>query len=370
MMMIQRLPFNIQAAFALVAFVALLSPHPVMGQTPLTIEDLVIVAIDQVSVPAVETGLLANLDTREGDAIVKGDLLARLDDKQARMAESLAKNQLAIATAQAKNFHALELAGKNLLRQQQLAEQQQLMHDIADRKANSNVRILAAEKSEAVAKNELSRASRARESFVDSVSRSEIESLQLAHERSQLETKQAELDQEIDRLTAESEDRAAAVGQLDVQRAQLEVSLADGDKKIAQLQVTSRRHEAELASLVATRHRIYSPISGTVAEIFKRPGEWIQVGEPLIRIVRLDRLRAEGFVSADKIDEIRGAKNVDLTIHQAGGEDINREGEVVFVSPEIDSVNDEVRFWVEFDNRKQDVLPGMRLSVSLRGADE
>ena len=42
---------------------------------------------------------------------------------------------------------------------------------------------------------------------------------------------------------------------------------------------------------------------------------------------------------------------------------IRREGRIVFISPEIDPVNEEVRFWVEFDNSTLDVLPGMRLSL-------
>ena len=33
---------------------------------------------------------------------------------------------------------------------------------------------------------------------------------------------------------------------------------------------------------------------------------------------------------------------------------------MVFISPEIDPVNHEVRFWVEFDNSDGDVLPGLR----------
>ena len=30
----------------------------------------------------------------------------------------------------------------------------------------------------------------------------------------------------------------------------------------------------------------------------KQPGEWVQAGEPVLRIARMDLLRVEGFVSA------------------------------------------------------------------------
>ena len=336
----------------------------------LRVHDMVIGAIDQVSVPAVETGLIAELLTKEGELVEKGNLLARLDDEQARIAEELAKNRLAIAVAQSESSLAGELAIKNVQHQRKLAKQHSLLLEIAQRKANNDVRVLASQKSEAVANNELARATQARQEYADSISRSELDSLRLAYERTQLETQQAKLDREIDQLSAKSEHEAASIHLLNVERGELEVARALGEDEVAKLQIAGRKHEANLASLIAKRHRITAPINGTVAEVYRKLGEWVQVGEPVLRIVRLDRLRAEGFASAEWIYQLKSASEAELTIHIPGRDDIRRNGQIVFVSPEIDSVNSEVRFWVEFDNPDRDVLPGMRLSLSLQVKDE
>lgn len=55
---------------------------------------------------------------------------------------------------------------------------------------------------------------------------------------------------------------------------------------------------------------------------------------------------------------------VDLDIDLGNGSTIDRIGEITYVGSEIDPVNNEVRFWVEFDNPGHEVLPGMRLRLS------
>ena len=42
-------------------------------------------------------------------------------------------------------------------------------------------------------------------------------------------------------------------------------------------------------------------IAGVVVEIKRRKGEWVEPGETVIRILRIDSLRAEGFVDASQV---------------------------------------------------------------------
>ncbi len=136
--------------------------RPAAAADPLTVPNLTVKLIDQRDVPARETGLLLELSVREGSHITKGQLLGKMDDRQARLEEKLAATQMSVATKQAENFHASDMAEKDFDQQQELNEQQKLLNDIAHRKAGNRVRILAAQKAEAVAKNELARATRAR----------------------------------------------------------------------------------------------------------------------------------------------------------------------------------------------------------------
>ncbi len=68
-------------------------------------------------------------------------------------------------------------------------------------------------------------------------------------------------------------------------------------------------------------------------------------------------------VSAEKALSLKGSLVLEIF---ANGATIERTGQVVFISSEIDPVNNEVKFRVEFDNPDQDVLPGMRLRLRAR----
>ena len=73
-----------------------------------------------------------------------------VDDRQAQVEESLAQTQLEIAREKAENELATDLAEKQLAQQQQIAKQHEITREVASRKANNEVRILASKKAESV----------------------------------------------------------------------------------------------------------------------------------------------------------------------------------------------------------------------------
>ncbi len=154
--------------------------------------------------------------------------------------------------------------------------------------------------------------------------------------------------------------------------AELEVSKSRFDQSILRLRADAIRHQVDQAKLVVMKHRIASPIDGVVAEVFRRPGEWVQPGDAIFRIVRLNRLRAEGFLSADQAIGLRSAATghsirsmVTLDWALPKGESKSIAGEVSFISPEVDAINNQVRFWVEFDNADAKIFPGMKVNVRI-----
>lgn len=342
---------------------AITLPAMAAAQDPSDIHDLVVVVIDSVEVAATETGVIAQLPVREGDSVKKGQVLGNLDDRRARLEKKLALTQLEIATAHATDGLGAELAEKKLEHQKQLAKQHEVVREIADRKAENEVRVLASKKAEGVTKNELDRANQARREFIDSVSQSEIDGLQLAFDRSKLETQQADFERGLDRLNVKSEMEAATAHILNIDRSKIELAQAVLDRKVQLLQKMFQEHQSELAALVVERHQLISPLDGHVVERMHGEGDWVKTGDAILRVVRLDRLRAEGFADAKMIDTLRANRNVTLTATDAPSAAITRPGTIVFISPEIDPVNNEVRFWVEFDNAKMDILPGMRVQL-------
>ncbi len=141
--------------------------------------------------------------------------------------------------------------------------------------------------------------------FVDSVSSSEIDGLRLAHQRLELEAQQAEFERQIDSLTAKSEDRASRIQSISVQRSQIAIDQAVLDQEIARLQATASECTQNLAELAVERHQVISPIDGIVVHRYQQPGEWVKSGDPILRVVRLDRLRAEGFLPTRLLKRLR-----------------------------------------------------------------
>jgi multidrug resistance efflux pump len=328
----------------------------------IVLERLVVVPIDQIAVPARATGALAEVVVREGGAVSKDAMMARLDDSQAIIETQRAATQLEIFAAMAQSSVDIDLARKAYDQAEKAAIVQSLNQEIASRKANNEIRVQAAQKAEAVAKNEWQRAVEARKVFNDSVSKSEIDGLTLAMQRSQLETQQAIFDRQQDQLLAKVEAASAEEQRIAIEHSRFGIEKALSDQGIAKLKLKSAQHEADLAALAVQRHRLIAPWDGVVTKIHRRTGQWVEMGEPVIELLRLDRLRAEGYVAKDLAAKLKPSMEVSLTI--VGDTELSRRaGTVVFINPEVDPVNGEVQFWIEFDNAEKDVLPGMRMSA-------
>jgi RND family efflux transporter MFP subunit len=208
----------------------------------------------------------------------------------------------------------------------------QIELDGASKQADSDVKVRYAKKSLEVAEAELRRALDSQKRLAQSVSESELDRLRLLAQKSSLEIEQANLELEL---------------------AHSERDLKENDLQVAEHDIAQRR--------------VTAPLAGFVAQINRHAGEWVQPGQTILRILRLDRLRAEGLVSSQAIaTNIKGRK-VTLTV-ELDGRKVEFPGEVVFVSPEIDPVNGQVRIWAEIDNADLQLRPGLHGSITISGA--
>ena len=199
---------------------------------------------------------------------------------------------------------------------------------IARRKSENNIKVRAARGAAAVAQSEYKRTLDARRRFPQSVTDSDLDRDRLTAERAELEVEQAEHDFGVEELTAQLKENELAVSVRNVERRQ-----------------------------------ILSPISGVVVEVNRRRGEWVEPGEEVFRVLRIDRLRAEGFLSADQVrSNLVGSRAV-LRVSLAGQPNAEFEGKVTFVSPELDPLNNQVRFWAEIENRDRLLRPGLQAAL-------
>lgn len=247
------------------------------------LERCLVSLIQEAKVPAREAGVLEELLAREGDVVKRGDLIARIDDNQPQMERRKAKAE----------------------------------HDQAVAKAESDVDVRYAVAAEKVAQVEYEKAAESDRKVPGSVTRVELNRLQLNEQKSELQIEQAQL-----------------------------------ERKVAEMAAISKGVEVDAAENSIERRLIKSPLDGVVVQVFPHQGEWMQPGDPLARVVRTDTLRVEGYVDSGRWnpEQVRD-RPVTVEVPLAGGRRETFKGRIVFTSPIVESGGD-YRVFAEVENRQ------------------
>ncbi|XZE53663.1 efflux RND transporter periplasmic adaptor subunit [Planctomycetaceae bacterium SH139] len=187
-----------------------------------------------------------------------------------------------------------------------------------------------------------------------------VRSQELSSEKA---TAYAELFQQ--KLMAKWEARSA---QLEAYRDQLQIDLADINKDIALAQFGAKSVEREMAEMAVDKRRIIAPFSGFVEQRIGQLGEWVQPGSPIVKLVQMDRLRAEGYLNYEVANSVTEGMPaiLEFTVRGQPIERIN--GKVGFVGYAID-LSERRRVWVEFENQRIGddwlIKPGMKLNLKI-----
>ena len=211
-------------------------------------------------------------------------------------------------------------------------------HDarVFEMQKDNDVALRLSQKTRAVSQRELERSYMANKRYNDAVSATELERLQLLVEQAKLSEEKAKLD--------------------------LRVAGANHDLK---------KTIAATANEKLNLHQITSPIDGMVVAIESRAGEWVDAGMPVLRIIKLDLLRVEADIDGTRYGpEILGTE---VTFEsKTKGKTQTHKGKVVFVSPEMNAVDESIRIWADIDTPRRKLKPGMRgtLTIPLAGSDK
>jgi multidrug efflux pump subunit AcrA (membrane-fusion protein) len=137
-----------------------------------------------------------------------------------------------------------------------------------------------------------------------------------------------------------------------------QVKQAKNEKNIAGLTANAKKAQYDAASIELDLREIRAPFKGQVVEVMKHVGDWVTVGEPIMHIVGLDRVKVRGFVHVTgemgaSHDEVLG-KPVTITVYSAGDRQHTVKGIIGFASPVIEGLgsNRQFRIWAEVDNEK------------------
>jgi macrolide-specific efflux system membrane fusion protein len=150
---------------------------------------------------------------------------------------------------------------------------------------------------------------------------------------------------------------------LGIEKAQLELRIAGHEAEVA-------KAEVEAAEDNLRRHRICSPQIGLVDKVHRHAGEWVQAGDPVMHVIRIDRLRVDGFVSAADYGpgDLRGGA-AEVHVVLAGGRPRTFSGKVVFVDPNIQA-GGVFLVRVEVQNEQENdcwlLSPGLSATMTIR----
>lgn len=201
---------------------------------------------------------------------------------------------------------------------------------IAGRRALNDAELRFVKKVKESAENELQRAEDSNRRFPGTVSESKMESLRLS-----------------------------------VAKADAEIEIKTQELAIAKMTKTLKDTLVDVAKDDVDRRRIASPIKGMVIEVKRKASEWVEPGEKVFRIVRLDKLRVKGFIkAADSRPNLVG-RSVRVRVRLANGSTETAIGKLVFVSPLIDPDNREVAVVAEIPNRAGRLQPGLQGAMTI-----
>ncbi len=137
----------------------------------------------------------------------------------------------------------------------------------------------------------------------------------------------------VDRVVPETELRAK---KLEVTRAGLQIDKAKKDRQLAIYEYNVAKVEKEAAEMEIERRAVNAPFSGQVVELFRKQGEWVEPGEPILQFARYDVLQCDGYVDLSKYDprEIDGCEvTIEATVGLGRTE--QAKGRIVYVEQQV-----------------------------------
>jgi macrolide-specific efflux system membrane fusion protein len=153
------------------------------------------------------------------------------------------------------------------------------------------------------------------------------------------------------------------------QKAALEIDKAKLDQKVAVMSAQVKMAEVKNTEEGIARRKIASPIDGEVVALLRQPGEWVNPGDVVLQVIRMNRLRVEGFLSAaaNNPEELVG-RPVVIEVERAHGQKVSLPGRLTWVNPQVQAGN-RYRVRAEVENRQERgqwlLRPGMTAAMTI-----
>lgn len=121
--------------------------------------------------------------------------------------------------------------------------------------------------------------------------------------------------------------------------------------------LATAKADLEDAELQYSRCNIIAPMTGIIKTLDAKVGLLLSVGDPIARILEIDRVKGVIGIPESDVNAVRPLKSVEMSIQALGGEKII--GNNHFLSPAPDTVARLYEMELEIDNSDGRILPGM-----------
>ena len=146
---------------------------------------------------------------------------------------------------------------------------------------------------------------------------------------------------------------------LELNQSELSIEQASMELDIAKLNVQLRQSQSHAANVRLDRRTVRSPLSGQVVDITVQKGEAVTGGQPIIRIINLDRLRVKASFDVEFAFRVTKESEAYFEIEL---QDQTRKfpAKIVFVDPQIEPTERVFTVWADIDNANREMLPGLK----------
>jgi membrane fusion protein (multidrug efflux system) len=131
------------------------------------------------------------------------------------------------------------------------------------------------------------------------------------------------------------------------------------DLEMSETQMYTAKSAMEDAELKLSRCTITSPMSGVIRRLDAKIGLFLNIGDPVAKILQIDRVKAVVGIPESDVRAAKKISSVEITIQAL--DDRRLEGTKYFLAPSPESAARLYRLELELDNPGGDILPGMFL---------
>lgn len=162
---------------------------------------------------------------------------------------------------------------------------------------------------------------------------------------------------------------ARTVPEIEVERLKLATELAIAETEKAKHELQIHRLERDQASAELQAYGITAPFSGVVTKIFKKRGEAVRQGDPVIELTSTERIRVDGWLELP--DSFRVSQGMpvkvqlDIENYDLPEEKQVFDGRVTFVDVVVEPTGEKVRISAEVVNHDNILRAGLTARMTI-----